>query len=250
MAAIGINDKDLWRYIPPEEKIDLLNQVHARAVLACLITILITATCAIGLRFNWLFWASLIAIPLIFQFVAGKAWRDLRPRLMLEYLAARSVSRRFAFLNQSRSLTPQLIFRAYMEDVYDNELIQEVIDAMSSNSGPIEVWVALFFDTVIIMSERAGGAKLHFAAPLDKLEIQTSSSSGRDYSSDLQIILSYTEIRKQEVRVKLTSKHPGALVVFDKLVRKYKIPLKALLTEGTAEQHQADSGSDDFLALQ
>jgi len=41
-----IDAKELWRYIPPEEKIDLLNKSHGQGILAAFIAMIVAGTCA------------------------------------------------------------------------------------------------------------------------------------------------------------------------------------------------------------
>ena len=77
------------------------------------------------------------------------------------------------------------------------------------------MWIVLLNDSVIVMSEQAGGARLEFGQLLnDKLTIE---AEGKEYSNERQVLLSYDDLRtgtKRKFRV--TSPYPGCLNVFEK----------------------------------
>lgn len=232
-----IDARELWRYIPPEEKIDLLNRVHGQGILAALISVVVASTCAVGLQLTWLLWGSILIAPLVFQFTAGRAWRDLKPRLMLEYLAARSCARRLAFVQNSRSLTAELIFRATATEHFEESEVQEALEASLQNQQEEKVWVALFSDVVVVMVERPGGARLKFSCTIDdKLEIRDESPSGQgDYSDDKILYLSFLEKNGVKRTISITSKHPASLIVFEKKLRYFQNPPKVSLVEEIPE---------------
>src|SRR5262245_17453106 len=134
-----IDNSEAWRQIPPEEKFALMSRAHGSGILACGITIILGCTLAVGLHMPWLMWGSMIASPLIFQFAAGKAWRDLRPKIMLEYLAARSAARRYAYTADSKDLTVSLIFRGHAEEMFEKDAIQDALEAIIANNKSAEV---------------------------------------------------------------------------------------------------------------
>ena len=212
-----IESTEIWRQIPPEEKLQLMSRAHAKGVTVAIITVIICSTIAVGLQLSWIMWGGFVMCPFIFQFAAGKEWRGLRPRIMLEYLAARSAARRYAFTANGKDLTLSFMFRGHMERIFDEDKAQEALEAAIAKTKEAEVWVALFADSVILMSEQSGGARLEFSSLLSPEKIQVTSSSGdsRDYSSSKELILA--SLHKSDRRkVKLTSNYPAALVVFEK----------------------------------
>ncbi len=218
-----IDSSDLWRQIPPEEKFDLIARAHSLGVLACLVTFLVGCTLAVGLKQSWLMWGSLIMTPFVFQFFSGRAWRGIRPNLMLEYLAARSAARRYAFTTRAKDLTLNFIFRGTIERQFeDDEAELKALEAAIENTTQTQVWVALFKDAIVMMSEMPGGAKIEFAHLLnDKLVIEGRSSSDRgEYSVGREVFLSYSDRKPGPQKVKLTSRYPAALVVFEKKIQK------------------------------
>lgn len=215
----AIDGKELWRQVPPEEKLELLSKAHTSGVMAMLGLIVCGATMAVGLRQEWFLWGPLIASPLIFQVAAGRKWRALRPRVMLEYLAARSAARRFAFTAKSKDLSLKLMFRGYVSDVFEEDQVQEKLEAAISTTREAAVWVALFGDAVVLISERTGGATAEFAQPLTErlgIEVRNPDSAKSDYTAGKEVILSYHSRLLGHRKVRVTSKYPAAMVVFEK----------------------------------
>lgn len=214
---------EIWRMIPPEEKFEIMAQAQSKGVMAAAVFIVVSCTLAVGFKMSWLMWTSFIISPFVFQFAAGKAWRTLRPKILLEYLAARSASRRYAFSTRAKDLTPNMIFKGVLEEVYSNDRIQEAMEAMIANTKEAEVWITLFGDAFTMISERYGGAELKLASLLDdKLDISSQSGSGKDYGSDKELLLTVRSKDAPSKTYKLTSKYPAALVVFEKKVRSMK----------------------------
>jgi hypothetical protein len=232
MAINSINDHDIWRLIPPEEKLELMSRAQSKGLLAACAAVIVAATCAVGLRLPWLLWGVLIASPIVYQFTLSQAWRTLKPAMVLAYLAARSVARRYAFGAKANDLSCSLLFRGRLERVFNDDEPTQALEAAINNNRESEVWIALFKDTIVIMSEQPGGAKLEFAHPLnDKLLIEAHSESGGDYASDKEIILAYQEQSSDSLRqpslkdyqrLRLTSRHPAALVAFEKKALEYR----------------------------
>jgi len=212
-----INSKEIWRQIPPEEKFALMSRAHAKGFVVCIIAFIVASTIAVALQLPWFMWGALLLSPFIFQFAAGKEWRGLRPRVMLEYLAARAAARRYAFTIQSKDLALNFMFRGILRREFENDEghMKELEWAIEHNKET-EVWVALFKDSLVLMSECKGGARVEFAHLLDdKFSAEGRSDSG-EYSSDREVVLSYEDKREGLERAVLTSKYPAALVVFEK----------------------------------
>lgn len=213
-----INAEELWRQIPPEEKLTLMANAHSRGVAAGAAVIGIASTLAVGFHCEALMWISFVISPLVFQFAAGKAWRDQKPKLMLRYLAAHSAARRYAFIAMSKELVLSCIFRGTLEEIFERDQVDSALEARAKGDSRSEVWVILFVDSVVIIKEAVGGAELKFAHLLnDKLSVRGESPSGEEYSTDHEVHFTYTP-RGSEVQkhIKLTSSHPAALIVFEK----------------------------------
>jgi hypothetical protein len=209
---------EVWRNVPPEEKFEAIAQAQASGVIASVIVVIICSTIAVGLKLKWLMWASIMCSPFIYQFAAGKRWRDIKPRVLLEYLGARSAARRFAFAAKGKDLTCRFMFRGKLEYVFETGAVQEALEAMLSNTKEAAVWVALFGDSVVMMEEQTGGAEAKIAQVLDdKITIEAKDTDGKgSYSSNKELFIQVKNRNRPVESFKLTSNYPAALVVFEK----------------------------------
>lgn len=224
------DDLEAWRQVPPEVKLEMMARAHSKGLLTALGTILVASTCAIALQEVLLMWAALCIAPIIFQFSANHAWRSIKPQSILRYLAARSAARRYAYTAKAEDLTLDLIFQGYMEPVIDPEDSAAVIQAAIDNLKDTEVWITLFRDTIVFMSEQPGGAKLEAVYPIDhKLSVASTSSDGEDYSLHKEVFITVTQkglvnLGQEDTKTifKVTSRYPAALVVFEKKIQEIK----------------------------
>lgn len=231
------DSSEVWRQIPPEEKVEIINKAHAAGVLATVISLIIVFTASIGLQLQWLMWGSLICSPFVFQFASGKRWRHMRPKLMLEYLAARSAARRFAYAAGSKDMRVMMIFRGSLEEVFDADQRNEELEAEMMDRKESDVWVALFSDCIIMMTERPGGAELEFGYLMnERMRVEGRSPTGEDeYSSNREIKIDVLDRVRGKHSYRLTSRFPAALIVFEKKAKSFlhewnetnKIPLDA-----------------------
>lgn len=210
-----LDNSELWRNIPPEEKLELMAKAHASGILTALVLIVIGGTLAIGFQIRWLFWAAIIISPLVFQVITGKRWRDLRPRAMLEYLAARAAARRYAYIIKAEDLHLNFLFRGHMEHVFSDDEVMSQLEASVTNTKEATVWISLFGDALICMSEATGGAELQFGQVLNE-KIDLISPEGEQYTNNRELIIKYHDKQIGERKLKLTSKYPAALIVFEK----------------------------------
>lgn len=246
--------QEFWRIIPPEEKLELLSKSHARGIVSAITAIVVGSTLAIGFKWNWFLWGSMMISPLIFQFASGKEWRKVKPQAILKYLAARSAARRYAFAAQSKDLSVDFMFRGTLEKVQDRQKAEDAIESILEGASEAEVWVTLFRDCIIMMSERPGGAELKFGYLInEKLSITGLSPDGdSDYSNDREIYLTVQERKNDEKKYKLTSRFPAALVVFEKkaieLQRELLKKTPAAAVVDLPMQSLEDEEDDDFFS--
>lgn len=218
------DDLEAWRQIPPEVKLELMARAHSKGLMVAVGTVLAASTCAVALKVVWLMWAALLFSPIIFQLSASTAWRGLKPSIILRYLAARSAARRYAYTAKSQELNLELIFPAIIEPIIDHDNPMSVLNASMSDMSTKEVWITLFTDCLVVMSEDHGGAKLDIAHILDhKINISSVSADGKDYSNEKELTISIlkeglTNFGEEDMtyNYKVTSKYPAALVVFEK----------------------------------
>jgi hypothetical protein len=215
----SLNENEMWRIVPPEEKLDMLARAQTSGFSSAVIFVIIGWTIAVSLALPWLIWTSLVLTPFVFQFSASRMWRTLRPKTMLEYLAARSAARRFAFQVRGRDLNIILLFRGSLEHVYEKaEDAQKMVEEDLNNVRHQDVWIGLFRDTIICMAEGIGGAHLELGVTINEKLVITSSDKGA-YAKGKEITLtSQTKGVQGEQKYRITSRHPAALVVFEKKI--------------------------------
>ena len=183
-------DLDVWRQVPPEEKLEMMARAHSHGLITSLGVILVGSTLAVCFQQVYLMWGALLFSPIFFQIAANRAWRSYMPKKILRYLAARSAARRYAYTAQATDLSMDLIFQGSMLEVIDETDAEAVLEAAARQVQETAVWITLFKDTVVIMSEKPGGAKSELALPIDhKLLIDSSSEDGKDYSSTKEVFL-------------------------------------------------------------
>lgn len=212
-----LDSAELWRRIPPEEKFELMSRAQAKGVSAALSLIVVAGTCAVGFRTNLIFWVSFLLAPLVFQLAAGRAWRRIRPMVMLEYLAARSAARRYAFTAGGKELTVTMIFRGTLERHLRHH--DEELDEREGRKEITKVWISLFPDSLVIMSEGTRGANLEYCQLLkERCQIEGEQVGRGQYEVRIVKGDSSTNI---ETSIILRSKHPGALLVFSKKLQEF-----------------------------
>lgn len=216
------DQNEAWRVVPPEEKLALMAQAHSDGFLTALGMVAVAGTVSVALQLPIIFWSALFASPLVFQFSAGKTWRNLRPKTLLEYLAARSAARRYAFTKKAKDLGITLMFRGRIEEKRDPDdpqsAIAEAYSAIEEASNATLMWIVLLNDSVIIMSEQQGGARLELGQLLN--EKLTIDGEGAEYSNGRSILLSYDDAKTFTRRTfRITSPYPGCLNVFEQKMR-------------------------------
>jgi len=53
MAQFDLDNSDIWRQVPPEEKFELMARAHASGVFAAFIAVILSGTMAIGFKLGW-----------------------------------------------------------------------------------------------------------------------------------------------------------------------------------------------------
>lgn len=244
----AIDSKELWRFIPPEEKIALLTNAQTQGVSAAICAILICGTISVGIQEIYLFYASFFIAPLIYQLSAGRAWRGLRPRVMLEYLAARSAARRYAYSANVKDLSVKLMYRGSIKECFYKEELNDVFEKNVFGHNIKPVWISLFPDGIIIMEESMGGAELMFSHLInDKITFKGSSEG---YDNDLEITINSTDKRYDNRYFVLTSIYPAAQTVFMKKFEEYKEVYQMRMDPAAAKQKKkakAEAEDDDNL---
>ena len=213
--------QDIWRTIPPEEKFDLIARSQARGVSASTVVILIGCTFAIALQQKWFMWGSFVMAPFVFQLAASRAWRGVKGKLMLQYLAVRSVARRFGYASHAPDLSIQLLLRANISESFDseNDSLDAAFEAIEKATNQTEMWLGLLNTAVVGFAEGKLGAEAKFVARIDerlKLEGRNTDGSDDEYSNERELYLTVIGNDLMPRKFRIDSPHPAALVAFEK----------------------------------
>ncbi len=213
--------QDIWRTIPPEEKFQLIARSHSRGASVSISVIIVCCTLAVALQMQWLIWLGVAMMPFSFQFAASRSWRGVKGRMMLEYLAVRSVARRFGYATKATDLGIQMLIRATIKEEYqsENDSLDAAFSMLERANNDAAMWIGLLSSAIVGFAEGRGGAEARFVAKIDdkvKLVGENSDGSENEYSANRQLKLSVTTAEGKVRDFRITSPHPAALVAFEK----------------------------------
>jgi hypothetical protein len=215
-----INHQEFWNCIPLEEKLLIMHRAQGSGVIYAMMVILGASGVAIGYKFMFVFWGSVLIAPIVYKLVSNGCFKQHQSQLMLLYLGARSAVRRYAYRYNSVDLTLELLLRGTLlivrEPITEGSepsKDEEVLDSRKNDLIP--VWIALFCDTVVVIGEGSGGARLYFAHNFVKgLGVRGFSLNDEgDYSRRRVVALRRPNEQDEYL---LQSDTPAALIVFEK----------------------------------
>lgn len=237
---VALRIDDAWNAVALEERLELLSRAHANGVAAGIATILLLGT--IGYGFDQIY-LLLVGIAVAFFSVPmfmSYSWRRAKPAVILAYLAVRTVARRYAYGYNLTDLDIILIYRGNMREVFDNRETEEMVkrqqevsfDSTNPDDMSKSVWICLLRGAVVLLSERAGGAKLEFICPITN-EVVLRRPSGSESNSESAVVIEGVQMSKgRTIIIDTISK--GAQYVFEKqlgrLIAEYKAPIQMYRT--------------------
>ncbi len=215
--------EDAWNSVALEERLELVAQCQAQGVHAALCFALYMSCIAYGFDQIFFLLFALAGSFLVFPVYAAKKWRQAKPALIMRYLAAHAVCRRYAYGLKFSNYNLVLLFRATLHEQFTNPEQEQLhlakrgkeLGVDLGNNDPIDVWVALLRGGVVILSEQRGGAKLEYCASLMN-NLQSKAEPNLEVPGTQLVRLSTTSGNTKDRKVWLTSRYSGALYVFDK----------------------------------
>jgi hypothetical protein len=212
---------EVWRRIPPEEKLITISRSHGASTITCALVIFVSGALAVGFHNVWIFWGAVLVSPVFFQTTSQRMWRKYRSELVLQYLAARSAARRYAFKSNASDLSVQLLLRGTLTVIKKTD-DQESWQEINSNKQVFPVWIALFRGAVVIMSEGDGGARVRFLHLITKrLEVTAYAKQDKENFRIVELIGSEMDQQHGKIYQLTSDTNPGALLVFEKLLLEY-----------------------------
>lgn len=212
--------KRAWHRVPEEEKRELLTNAKAKGLEACILLTLFGASGAFGLGMASILLGTAVLLPLLYQVISVRAWREGRPRLIAKYMVAEHTASQYAASMQSKDPAPKALFRGNL--IPPMKLIAQKypeIDPEDLQAHPIPVWVSLFPDHLIMISESDTGAKLEFAhSTLEHFRLITDHSEEADEPRDTMEIETDSP-EGESTRWILKTPHTSAMLACEKKIR-------------------------------
>lgn len=214
-----------WNTVALEERLELISRSNAEGMVAAIGFVAFFGSVAYGFDEIWLLWASLIGALIISPLFASISWRRGKPELILKYLAARSVTRRYGYGSSIPDLDIVILFRGMMRDLYSSEeeasVLQqnEEVDLDNPQKGDREVWICLMVGGIIILSEKPGGAKLEMSV-LVSPDLVLEKATDVEDAPPRALVLEGSGMSRGK-RALLWSNSVGALYVFERKVAEF-----------------------------
>ncbi len=217
-AALSV--QHAWNSVALEERLELVSKCQADGLLAALTFTFMMGAVAYGFDKIYLLLGALLAATLIMPMFSSHTWRRGKPALILQYLAARSIARRYAYGFGITDLDIVLIFRGTMARQFitpEDEMAymsNEDVELDTQTQGDKQVWICLMRAGLVLLSEKNGGAKMEFCSQIAQ---DTVCHQMRDENGQLTGALTVTGSGQAKGRkVVLSSRHAGAMYVFEK----------------------------------
>ncbi|MCB0358789.1 MAG: hypothetical protein KDD44_04115 [Bdellovibrionales bacterium] len=206
-----------WNSVALEERLELISRSKAVGCVAGAGFLLLVGSIAYGLDEIWLLAGGALGSVFVMQLFASYAWRRGKPELILKYLAARSVARRYAYGYNILDLDVVLIFRGKAEEEYIDREEEEIVKGLedvefgTTMRDKKSVWICLMRGALVLLSERGGGARLEYLTPLTE-EVLVSDEVVEDGVTYRKILVEGAGPAKNKI-LTITSDYPGALYV-------------------------------------
>ena len=218
------SSKDAWNVVPVDERLELLARAQAEGLLAGIACVLMMGAIGYGFDMIWVLAGGAVGAILVFPLFSSYSWRRTKPKAILEYLAARSVARRYAYEARCGDFDVVLMFKGLLERVYatdeEKHLAKQRLNLGEAShfEEAKEVWVVLMRGAIAVLSERYGGAKLEFLSPIAPEMIARKPKATEPVSEGSVVVVAAGAKAGQTIAI--TSKYAASLYVFEKqLVR-------------------------------
>jgi hypothetical protein len=194
---------------------------------------------AIGMREQWFFWGTFLVVPFAFQVATSKAWHVRKPKIIVEYTAARATACFYAQQVTGQRRSPSLQFKGLLAHPFpanttpEHEISDETLE---ESTGPVPVWVTLFPDCLVMFSETPFGSRREFAHSLSEDLSASSDSPEEEFGDDKRLTISVHDEMGAEHRWVLTSKHSAHLSACERKL------LQAIERRNTSTERTSSKG--------
>ena len=220
----SLSVQNAWNSVALEERLELVSRCQANGLLGSLTFMVMIGAVAYGFDAFYMLALALGGALIVHPMFSSYTWRREKPALILQYLAARSICRRYAYGFSIGDLDIVLLFKGEMEKLFVSEeeelahLSNQEVTLDTSTGNTIPVWVCLLRGGVAMISEKRGGAKLEFITPIGRdLSLKTSTDRDGNATGVLKITGCGPSKNKS---VALRSRYPAAMYVFEKQLQR------------------------------
>jgi hypothetical protein len=209
-----------WNSVALEERLELVSKCQADGLIAALGFTLMMGSAAYGFDKIYILLGSILGAMIIMPMFSSYSWRRGKPALILSYLAARSMARRYAYGANIVDFDVVLIFKGEMtqksvnEDEELDQLVGKGVDLDNIDTKAIPVWICLMRGGVVLMSEKLGGARLEFCTPIGQDLVCQPTQDGDGNPTGALTINGISSARGRSVTV--SSRFPAAFYVFER----------------------------------
>ena len=222
--SAALSEENAWNSVALEERLELVSKCQADGLIAALAFTFMMGAVAYGFDKIYLLFGSLFGAMIIMPMFSSYSWRKGKPALILNYLAARSMARRYGYTSNISELDVVLMFKGETKQEFLNETEQldhlvgkgEDLDDVSDERMP--VWVCLLRGGVVLIAEHAGGAKLVYASPIGRdMVCSVQRDEEGNPTGELSIVgIAHAKGR----RVTVSSRFPAAFYVFERQLQR------------------------------
>jgi len=220
MAAETLSLEQVWQAVALEERLELVTKAKADGILAAVGFLLLIGSIAYGFDAILLLGLGSIFSILVVPIFSGYSWRRNKPILVLEYLAARTIARKFAQLSRFDDLGLYFIFRGQAKPVFASEEEEALVRQsdrveLDSTDGFRDCWVCLLGGGLVVISESSKGARLEFCGSFSS-DLNIRPATTEEDASEGAFVVNQENSNKKTKSLLVRSRYRGALYVFDK----------------------------------
>lgn len=217
--------KHSWQKVPTGERRELASKASLKGVHACLLALIFGTTLAFCFKQPTVLLALLAFVPVFYQVVATREWLERKPRVAITYFVAEKTATRYAHHYRVSDYSVRLLFKGTLAAPTLEPLDPSVPGYAPSKSS---VWVALFYDRLIMFSENTGGARLEFSHPLgESLLVFSDASDAPEVVPQALTLEIKTAEETQPQRWTLESPYGETLAVCECKIRLYGEEIRA-----------------------
>jgi hypothetical protein len=225
--------KQAWQRVPAGERRELSSKADLKGAQACLLAIIFGGTLSFCFKEPTILLALLAFCPVFYQVVATREWLEGKPRIAITYFVAEKTATRYARHVKASDSAARLLFKGTLIDPTAETLNQTIPGFIPNNPS---VWVALFYDRLIMFSEHAEGARLEFSQSIGEgLSVSSDATDDPNEIPEALYLETKTEGEGAPKRWCLHSSYGECLAACERKIKLYSEQIQAEQARRAAE---------------